>query len=285
MPKAGQVTRRQLHEGEETMHALFEKQGHIATITMNRPDALNALSPEMICRLVDYWQEVHDDDNIRVAIVTGAGAKSFCSGADLGQLIPLFTGARKPQNEYEERVVKDRGLTGIGILRDFDTVKPVVAAVNGFAVAGGTEMLQGTDIRVAADHARFGLQEVKWAIFPGGGSTVRLPRQIPYCRAMEILITGDLISAQEAFDVGLINKVVPAANLMEAAMEYAEKLAKNGPIAVQAIRRSARECIGHPEKEALAMEAKFSAPVFQTEDAKEGPKAFMEKREPVFKGR
>ncbi|CAM9724962.1 unnamed protein product, partial [Phaeothamnion confervicola] len=131
------------------MHALFEKQGHVAIITMNRPEALNALSPEMLCRLVDYWKEVRDNPDIRVAVVTGAGPKSFCSGADLGQLIPLFTGARTPQNDYEKRVVEDRGLTGIGILRDFDTVKPVVAAVNGFAVAGGTEMLQGTEIRVA----------------------------------------------------------------------------------------------------------------------------------------
>lgn len=267
------------------MHALFEKQGHIGIITMNRPEALNALSPEMLCQLVDYWKEVRDNPDIRVAVVTGAGPKSFCSGADLGQLIPLFTGARTPQNDYEKRVVEDRGLTGIGILRDFDTVKPVVAAVNGFAVAGGTEMLQGTDIRVASEKARFGLQEVKWAIFPGGGSTVRLPRQIPYCRAMEILITGDLISAQEALAIGLINKVVPQEKVMDAAMEYAAKLAKNGPIAVQAIRRSARECIGYPEKEALEMESKFAAPVLKTEDAVEGPRSFMEKREPVFKGR
>ncbi len=267
------------------MHALYEKQGHIAVITMNRPDAMNALSPEMLCRMVDYWTEVRDNPDIRVAVVTGAGAKSFCSGADLGQLIPLFTGARKPQNEYEERVVTDRKLTGIGILRDFDTVKPVVAAVNGFAIAGGCELLQGTDIRVAAEHARFGVQEVKWAIFPGGGSTVRLPRQIAYCRAMELLITGDLLSAQEAYDVGLINKVVAKEKVMDAAMEYATKLAKNGPVAVQAIRRSARECLGYPEKVALEMEVKFSAPVFKTEDAVEGPRSFMEKREPVFKGR
>ncbi|MEQ1889302.1 MAG: enoyl-CoA hydratase-related protein [Alphaproteobacteria bacterium] len=267
------------------MHALFEKQGHIAIITMNRPEALNALSPQMLCQLADYWKEVRDNPDIRVAVVTGAGPKSFCSGADLGQLIPLFTGSREPQNDFEKRVVSDRSLTGIGILRDFDTVKPVVAAVNGFAIAGGCELLQGTDLRVASDKARFGVQEVKWAIFPGGGSTVRLPKQIPYCRAMELLITGDLISAQEAFDIGLINKVVAPEKVMDAAMEYAAKLARNGPIAVQAIRRSARECMGRPEAEAMAMENKFMAPVFKSEDAVEGPRAFMEKREPVFKGR
>jgi len=267
------------------MHALFEKQGHIAIITMNRPEALNALSPEMICRLADYWQEVAANPDIRAAIVTGAGPKAFCSGADLGQLIPLFNGSRTPQNEWERRVVEERGLTFTGILRDFDAVKPVVAAVNGFAVAGGCEFLQGTDIRVASEKARFGVQEVKWALFPGGGSTVRLPRQIPYCRAMELLLTGDLISAQEALAIGLINKVVAPEKVMDAAMEYAAKLVKNGPIAVQAIRHSARECLGYPEKVAMEMEAKFSAPVFKTEDAVEGPRAFMEKREPVFKGR
>lgn len=267
------------------MHALLEKQGHIAIITLNRPEALNALSPEMICQLADHWKEVRDNPDIRVAVVTGAGPKSFCSGADLGQLIPLFNGSRTPQNEFEKRVVADNTLTGIGILRDFDTVKPVIAAVNGFAIAGGCELLQGTDIRVASDKARFGVQEVKWAIFPGGGSTVRLPQQIPYCRAMELLITGDLLSAQEAYEIGLINKVVAPEKVMDAAMEYAVKIARNGPIAVQAIRRSARECLGHPEKEGMAMESKFSGPVFRTEDAVEGPRAFMEKREPVFKGR
>jgi enoyl-CoA hydratase len=166
-----------------------------------------------------------------------------------------------------------------------DPVKPVVAAINGHAIAGGMELVQGTDIRVAVPEAKFGLQEVKWAIFPAGGSTVRMPRQMPYAKAMELMLTGDLISAEEALELGFLNYVVDASQLMNKAMELAEKLAANGPIAVQAIRKSVREVWGYPEDDALKMEGVFSRPVFQTEDAKEGPKAFMEKREPVYKGR
>lgn len=140
-------------------------------------------------------------------------------------------------------------------------------------------------MRIAADTAKLGVQEVKWAIFPGGGSTVRLPRQIPYARAMELLLTGDLISAQEAYDLGFLNRVVPQKQVLDAAFELAEKIAANGPIAVQAIRKSARECLGRPESEAMGMESRFAAPVFKTEDAREGPKAFMEKRKPNYKGR
>ncbi|MDR5727793.1 MAG: enoyl-CoA hydratase-related protein [Terriglobia bacterium] len=265
--------------------ALLEKKGHVALVTLNRPEAHNALSPEMLIRLAAYWDEVREDANVRVAIVTGAGEKAFCSGADLGQLITLFNGARKPQNEWDEKLLADRSILPKGLLRDFDVTKPVIAAINGFAVAGGMELAQGTDLRIAADTARLGVQEVKWAIFPGGGSTVRLPKQIPYARAMELLLTGDLITAQEAHHLGFLNRVVPQNQVLAAAFELAEKIAANGPIAVQAIRKSARECLGRPESEAMEMESHFAAPVFRTEDAREGPRAFMEKRKPVFKGR
>ncbi len=269
----------------KTEPALLEKKGHIALVTLNRPEAHNAFSPEMLVRLAGHWENIRDDPEIRVAVVTGAGEKAFCSGADLGQLIPLFSGARKPQDEWDRKLFEDRTILAKGLLRDFDVTKPVIAAINGFAVAGGMELAQGTDMRIAADTAKLGVQEVKWAIFPGGGSTVRLPRQIPYARAMELLLTGDLITAQEAFDLGFLNRVVPRAQVLEAAFALAEKIAANGPIAVQAIRKSARECQGRPEAEALAMESRFSAPVFKTEDAREGPRAFMEKRKPVYKGR
>ncbi len=269
----------------KTEPALLEKKGHIALVTLNRPEAHNAFSPEMLVRLAGHWEDIRDDPEIRVAVVTGAGEKAFCSGADLGQLIPLFSGARKPQDEWDRKLFEDRTILAKGLLRDFDVTKPVIAAINGFAVAGGMELAQGTDMRIAADTAKLGVQEVKWAIFPGGGSTVRLPRQIPYARAMELLLTGDLITAQEAFDLGFLNRVVPRAQVLEAAFALAEKIAANGPIAVQAIRKSARECQGRPEVEALAMESRFSAPVFKTEDAREGPRAFMEKRKPVYMGR
>jgi enoyl-CoA hydratase len=195
----------------------------------------------------------------------------------------MMSGARQPENEWDERIVKDPGTTGRALLRNFDPEIPVIAAINGHAIAGGMEILQGTDIRVSVPEARFGVQEVKWAIFPAGGSTVRLPVQLPYAKAMELLLTGDLITASEALDLGFLNYVTE--DIMDKAMEIAEKIAANGPLAVKAIRRSVKECLGKPEREALRLETEISAPIFQTEDAREGPKAFMEKRQPVYKGR
>ncbi|ODT85778.1 enoyl-CoA hydratase-related protein [Phenylobacterium sp. SCN 70-31] len=263
----------------------LERIGHVAIVTLNRPEARNALNPEMIVRLAAAWRTVRDDPDIRAAVVTGVGDKAFCSGADLGRLIPLISGSREPEDDWDRQVVEDREILGTALLRTFDAVKPVIAAINGHAIAGGMELAQGTDLRVASDSAKLGVQEVKWAIFPGGGSTVRLPRQLPYARAMELLLTGDLISADEALTWGFLNRVVPPGDVLEAALELAQRIAANGPIAVQAIRRSARACLGRPEEEAMSLEAKFSAPVFRSEDAREGPRAFMEKRPPVFYGR
>ncbi len=260
----------------------YEVQGHVAVVTLNRPDARNAINPEVAIRLADAWQAVKDDEAVRVAVLTGTGSV-FCAGADLGQLIPLVSGARKPENEWDRRVGTDIAVLARSILRDFDTEKPIIAAINGHAIAGGMEIVQGTDIRVAVPAAKFGVQEVKWAIFPAGGSSVRLPVQLPFAKAMELLLTGDLITAEEALQLGFLNYVTD--DVMGKAMEIAEKIAANGPIAVKAIRRSARACLGLPEAEALKLETEISAPVFKTEDAKEGPRAFMEKRAPVYSGR
>ncbi len=260
----------------------YELSGHVAIITLNRPEARNAINPEVAVRLAEAWESVRGDDNVRVAVLTGTGS-AFCAGADLGQLIPLMSGARKPQNEWDERVVSEPGITSRALLRNFDTEKPVIAAINGHAIAGGMEIVQGTDIRVSVPAAKFGVQEVKWAIFPAGGSTVRLPVQLPYAKAMELLLTGDLISAEDALNIGFLNYVTDDA--MGKAMEIANKIAANGPIAVKAIRRSVKECLGKPENEALRIESTVSAPVFRTEDAREGPRAFMEKRRPVYTGR
>lgn len=263
----------------------LERIGHVALITLRRPEARNALSPELLVRLADAWSEVRDDPQIRVAVVTGAGDKAFCSGADLGRLIPLMSRVRAPEDEWDRRLLADGEVLGRGLLRTFDVVKPVIAAINGHAIAGGMELVQGTDLRIASSEAKFGVQEVKWAIFPGGGSTVRLPFQIPYARAMELLLTGELISAEEALELGFLNRVVPQAEVLPVAFDLAERIAANGPIAVQAIRRSTRECVGRPEAEAMKIESEIAAPVFRTEDAREGPLAFMQKRKPVFKGR
>lgn len=263
----------------------LEKSGHIALVTINRPEARNAIDSEVAVGLAESWDQVREDPEIRVAVVTGAGDKAFCAGADLGRLIPLVQRLREPETEADRKFLSDKTLFDRAILRDYDVVKPVIAAVNGFAIAGGMELCHGTDMRIASDTAKFGVQEVRWAIFPAGGSTVRMPRQLPYARAMELLLTGDFISAEEAFALGYVNRVVPQAKVLDEAMALAGKIAKNGPIAVQAIRRSVRACIGKPESEGLKIETEISAPVFQTEDAKEGPRAFMEKREPVYKGR
>ncbi len=176
---------------------------------MNRPEVHNSLNPEMLVSLAAAWKEIESDDAVRATIVTGAGKVAFSAGADLGKLIPLFTGARKPEDEWDSKLLADRKIGDIALLRGYDMDKPVISAVNGFCIAGGMEFIQGTDLRVASENASFGLQEVKWAIIPAAGSLARLQRQIPYCKAMEILLTGNRIDAQEAWRLGLVNYVVP----------------------------------------------------------------------------
>ena len=171
------------------------------------------------------------------------------------------------------------------MLRNYELVKPLIAAVKGYCVAGGSEILQNADIRVAAEDARFAIAEVKHSLFPMGGSTVRLPRQIPFCNAMEILLMGEQISAAEALRIGLINRVVPASEVMNEARRCADVIAANGPLAVQAVKRSVLAGLGRPTAEALALELEIGIPVAGSEDAKEGTKAFKEKRKPVFRGR
>lgn len=262
----------------------YEVKDGIATVTLNRPEARNALNPEVVVRLARAWEQVRDDGDVRVAVVTGVGS-CFCAGADLGQLVPLLSGTRAPENEWDQKVNDDHDMIFRSVLRNFDAQKPVIAAINGHAIAGGMELVQGTDIRVSCPEAKFGVQEVKWAIFPAGGSTVRLPQQLPYSKAMELLLTGDLISAEQALSYGFLNYVTDLDKIQAKAMEIAEKIAANGPLAVKAIRRSARACLGLPEADALALETEIAMPVFKTQDAQEGPRAFMEKRQPQYHGR
>lgn len=263
---------------------IYKKENGVATLVMNRPERRNAMSPEMIVLLVEAWANVRDDPEVRVAILTGAGDQAFSAGADLQLLIPLLSGARAPETEWDRRIVEDKRLVMQALLRRFPLYKPVIAAVNGFALAGGTEILQATDIRIAVPGAQFGLSEPKRGIIPAGGSLVRLVRQIPWCHAMEILLSGDPISAEGACRVGLINEVVEPAELLPRAREIARRIADNAPLAVQKIKEVVLRSSGLPLEDAFRLESEASRFVMGTKDAREGPRAFVEKRKPVFRG-
>lgn len=259
-------------------HAVLDVDGHVATLTLNRPEAKNALSSEMLVRMADAWVEVDENPDIRVLIVTGAGG-DFCAGADLKAMAAGYG-----EDEWTVRFQQDPDLHWKALLRHFKPMKPIVAAVEGYCVAGGTEILQAMDIRVAGESATFGVAEVRRAIFPLGGSTVRLSRQIPYTVAADMLLTGRMVSAQEAKDVGLIGHVVPDGQALDKARELADMIAANGPLAVQAVLRSLRETREMTEEAGLARELELGMPVYATADAQEGPRAFAEKRPPTYTG-
>ncbi len=264
-----------------TEDLIYEKDGAIATVTLNRPKAHNAISAELGRALGEATADFESDDELRVMIVTGAGDKAFCSGADLKTAIPQVTSMASESTALADNTAWAEAGAG----RPFsDVTKPIVAAVNGYALAGGTELLLGTDIRVASEHATFGLPEPHWGLVPFGGSHVRLPQQVPWARAMEILLTGDPVTAPEALAIGLINRVVPHAELMPTAAAIAERICRNGPLAVRSIKRAVLEAYNRPWEEAFAIESKISRGVLASDDAKEGPRAFAEKREPRFTG-
>ena len=264
---------------------LYEKHNHIARITLNRPEKRNAIDPEMMVRLGEAWIDFEKDDDMRVAIVTGAGDKSFCAGADLARLIPLMTGARQPEDEWDHRLRNEPEVTRAALLRNFPLYKPVIAAINGYCLAAGTELVQGTDIRIASDNATIGLTEVKRGIVPAGGGIARMPRQIAFAKAMEILLVGDAIPAEEARLIGFVNYVVPQPELMAKAEEFAEKIAENGPLAVRKLKEAVIKGLGLPIQDAYKIESEAVAQVMSSEDAREGPLAFMERRKPKFTGK
>jgi len=260
-------------EPVEEPHALVERRGHVLIVTMNRPQARNALSGPMMELMRQAWDTADSDPGIRVCVLTGAGG-AFCAGADLKAMTRDHPGARLGELDVSviEPLLKGRRLS-----------KPLIAAVEGPAIAGGTEILQACDIRVAGASARFGVSEARWGLFPLGGSAVRLPRQVPYTVAAELLLTGRHITADEARSIGLIGHVVPDGQALTKALEIAAAIAANGPVAVRAILRVIRETEGMPENEAFTLEATVGMAVFASEDAKEGPRAFAEKRQPHFR--
>ena len=251
---------------------------HIATITINRPEARNSLDMEHFRDLAHAWAAFRDDAGAWVAVITGVG-RDFCTGADLKKFIPELTGALPQPDGWN----KDDAIHAV--LHRFPLYKPIVAAVNGACVAGGMEMLGGCDLRVAVPEAYFGVMEPKRGLFAGGGTTVRLPRQIPFPAAMEFLLCADRVPAQTALEFGLLNAVVPAEELRAAAEAYAHRITANGPLAVRKTKESVLRGLAVDMKEAYRIESALATEVFSSEDAKEGPAAFAEKRLPRWTGR
>lgn len=253
-----------------------ERDGHVAVITINRPEARNALDPEHQDALGAAVAAFESDDDLRVAVLTGAGDRVFSAGADLKTLIPSFreqvrAGAEPPWNFG--------GFTAV------DRSKPMIAAVNGHALAGGCEMALACDIRLASPNATIGLAETKWAIIPGAGGTVRLPRSVPLGLAMEMILTGEPVDAAEAHRLGLVNRLVPLESLRAEAVRLAQVIASRGPLAVRAARASVLSGLGTDEHTAMRTEFRHFLDVMRTDDAVEGPAAFAEKRDPVYRGR
>ena len=252
---------------------IYEKKGRIAYVTINRPERMNAIDSETSHELLRAFSDFRDDDQAWVAILTGGGERAFSAGADLVEMSKGFAAGGLPDVAFG------------GITRGIEIGKPVIAAINGYCLAGGLELALSCDVRVAAEHAVFGLPEPTRAIIPGAGGTQRLPRAVPLAFAMELLLTGGRFDAQTALRFGLVSHVVPAAELMLTAEAIAAKILECGPLAVRAIMQAAYRGLDMSLAEGLSLEASLYADVWRTEDAREGPTAFAQKRKPEYKGR
>lgn len=253
------------------MTVKVERHGHIRVVTINRPEARNAINRATRQGLEDAFTEFAQDNDAWLAVLTGAGDKAFSAGADLKEMDP----SQRADPDY---VAPPFGF----ITRDYDTDKPLIAAINGTALGGGLELALACDLRIAADHAALGLTEARWALLPGGGGTQRLARSIPRAIALEMLMTGTPITAGRAYELGLVNAVASSGELLTRTMELAERIVSNGPLAVRAAKRALNEGEHLPLSEALVLEQRLSKALFSTRDASEGPKAFAEKRPAQF---
>ena len=250
------------------------REQHILWLTLDEPAALNAFDPESMAALARSWSRFRDDDELRVAVVTGAGDKSFSVGSNLKTFIPRLQSGELDPRDNQEAYLKG----AIGPIS-----KPIIGAVNGDCLGGGMELLTCTDVRISVPTARFGLPEPRWGVFPGGGGTVRLSRQIAYVDAMDIMLTGRLVSAEEAVAMRIINRIVPAEALEDEAMKVARMIAGNGSLALRRIKESVYRGADLPLADAYELESELGVDVFRSDEAKEGLAAFAEKREPAFR--
>jgi enoyl-CoA hydratase len=270
------------------MDLIFEKQGHIAKVGLNRPKQLNALDPDILMELHNAWKDIDQDSSIRVAVLYSALPGIFCAGMDLKTAIPVLTKAREPENEAERWIVT--GWDGSGgvaeaMLKVNIVNKPVIAAIHGYCLTGGFEMVMGADLRLASTDAVFQMREASLGIMPTGGGNIFLPRHVSPCRALEILLTAGNYDAQTLYDWGFLNRVVPRENLMDATMELADRIAGNGPLATQGIIRLSREMRMMELKNAFKREVEIGMPIFGSKNSREGVRAQKEKRKPDFPGR
>jgi enoyl-CoA hydratase/carnithine racemase len=252
---------------------LYEKNGAVAIVTINRPDKLNSIDAATSRELLRAWSDFRDDPDLRVAILTGFGDRAFSSGMDL-------VASAEGESQFGFDSVAFGGFT-----KRLPIYKPIIAAINGFCLAGGLELALTCDIRICVPEARFGLPEVRWAIIPGAGGTQRLPRAIPQAWANYMILTGEYIDAPTAERIGLVSHVVPREELLDKAMEIANVICERGPLAVRAAKEAILRGQNMPLEDGLAYEEVLEMRLMATEDAQEGPRAFAEKRKPEYRGR
>jgi enoyl-CoA hydratase len=263
---------------------LFNVRDGIAEVVLNRPDKRNALNPEMLVRLARCWEAIEQDSAVRVAILSGAGDKTFCAGADLGRLTPLLTRARRAEDEWDQTLLADPKILNRAMLRRTDFATPVIAAMHGAIVAGGMELALACDLRIVAEDSTLGLLEVSRGLIPAAGGVARLSRQVSSAVAAEILLVGDRITAQEAWRIGLVNRVVPGAEVTPTARALAERMAQNSPLAMRKAKEVMTASSGRSIADAFAIEDEAIKVVLRSADAREGSRAFIEKRPANFTG-